>query len=69
MEAVRAQRDDQKTHPGDDEEVGDKSDGREAVEMESHQRRGAQDGHSGDEKGEPQIFQDILLPRGFQKKG
>jgi hypothetical protein len=36
-----AQRDDQEAYPGDDEKVGYKSNGGEAVEVEGHQRRGA----------------------------
>ncbi len=64
----KAERNNEKAYPRDDEEVGEKSNGGEPVEMKGDKGGGTQNGHSGDEKGEHDIFQDVLLPRGFWKK-
>jgi hypothetical protein len=53
---------DEKTHPWDDKEVGKKSNEGEPVEMKGNKRCSPQNGHSRDEKGEHDIFEDILLP-------
>jgi hypothetical protein len=62
-----AEGDNEKAHPGNDEEVGEKSNRGETVEMMGNQRGSPQNSHSGDEKGEENIFQDIFLPRGVWK--
>ncbi len=43
--------DDEKTDPGDDDEIGHEAEGREAVEVIGHQRCRPQAGHEGDQEG------------------
>ena len=53
---------DEKTHPGDDKEVGKESDDRDPVEMERNKGCGSQDGDNGDNEREPHIFPYLLFP-------
>jgi hypothetical protein len=62
------QGDDEEAHPWDDEEVGDKSNRGETVEVEGHKRCCPQNGDSSDKEREHDIFEDIFLPRDFWKK-
>jgi len=65
----KAQGDDQEAHPGDDEEVCEKSNGGETIEVECDKRGGSQNSDSRDKKRDGNIFQKILFPRGFKKNG